>query len=160
MLSGLRFANLVKVNEEELEFLTGEPEMARAARQLWHEDMRLLVVTRGGEGCAYFTPDAEGAAPAFRVDVVDTTGAGDGFVAGLLSGLLDTGLDWNTASLQHAMRLGNAVGALTTTQRGAIPSLPVRETAQRLSRDPLRSDCSRYTANTSLKARGAGVLRV
>jgi fructokinase len=50
MLSGLRFANLVKVNEEELEFLTSEPEMSRAARQLWHEDMQLLVVTRGGEG--------------------------------------------------------------------------------------------------------------
>jgi fructokinase len=61
---------------------------------------------------------------------VDTTGAGDGFVAGLLAGLLDCDLRWNTSTLEHALRLGNAVGALTTTQRGAIPSLPTRQAVE------------------------------
>lgn len=127
MLYGWRYADIVKINEEELEFLTGESDMARAARQLWYDDLRLLVVTRGAAGCAYFTPGGAGASPGFTVDAVDTTGAGDGFVAGLLSGLLDADLEWNRAELERALRLGNAVGALTTTRRGAIPALPTRE---------------------------------
>jgi len=50
---------------------------------------------------------------------VDTTGAGDGFVAGMLAGLLDHDLSWDQATIEDALRLGNAVGALTTTARGA-----------------------------------------
>jgi fructokinase len=63
----------------------------------------------------------------FAVAAVDTTGAGDGFMAGLLRGLL---LDGPEAAVRDEMRLraicrlANAVGALTTTERGAIPALP------------------------------------
>ncbi|MEJ5197844.1 MAG: PfkB family carbohydrate kinase [Anaerolineae bacterium] len=126
MLDGLRHADLVKVSEEELAFLTGETDFARGAARLWHDRLRLLVVTEGAAGCAYFTPDASGRVPGFAVQAVDTTGAGDGFVAGLLAGLLDGGLVWERAAIEAALRLGNAVGALTTTQRGAIPALPTR----------------------------------
>jgi fructokinase len=62
------------------------------------------------------------------VDSVDTTGAGDGFVAGLLKGLLhDPGALENEAQLRAVCRYANAVGALTTTGREAIPSLPTAE---------------------------------
>jgi fructokinase len=131
MLYGWRYADIVKVNEEELKFLTGESDMARAARQFWHDDLRLLVVTRGAAGCAYFAPERSGVSPGFAVDAVDTTGAGDGFVAGMLSGLLDADLSCGRTELERALRLGNAVGALTTTRRGAIPALPTRETVLR-----------------------------
>jgi fructokinase len=126
MLAAWPMADLIKVSEEELEFLTGEADIARAARSLWSERLKLLVVTRGRAGCMYFTPDSSGTAPAFTVIPVDTTGAGDGFVAGLLAGLLDGGLSWDAANLERALRLGNAVGALATTQKGAIPALPTR----------------------------------
>lgn len=126
MLAGLAHADLVKVSEEELTFLTGEEDLRRAADRLWHDRLKLLVVTRGAAGCAYLTADTQGGVPGFPVQPVDTTGAGDGFVAGLLAGLLDHGLRWDRDTLQKALRLGNAVGALTTTQRGAIPSLPTR----------------------------------
>ncbi len=136
MLAGWRHADLIKVNEEELEFLTGDTDTARAARRLWRADLRLLVVTRGAAGCTYFTPDGEGSLGGYPVDAVDTTGAGDGFVAGMLAGLLDAGLVWDEETLQNALRLGNAVGALTTTRRGAIPALPVRQAALRLLEEP------------------------
>ena len=56
---------------------------------------------------------------------VDTTGAGDGFVAGLLKGLLEHPLAVrDEALLRSICRYANAVGALTTTERGAIPALP------------------------------------
>jgi fructokinase len=135
ILSGWHYADVIKVNEEELEFLTGESNLAQAARQLWHNRLRLLTVTRGGAGCAYFVPDGAGEVSGFQVEVVDTTGAGDGFMAGLLAGLLDAGLSWDEAALRRALRLGNAVGALTTTQRGAIPALPTRSAAETLMRE-------------------------
>ncbi|MGQ9491584.1 MAG: PfkB family carbohydrate kinase [Anaerolineae bacterium] len=126
MLHGWQHADLAKVSEEELVFLTGETDMAAAARKLWHEKLKLLTVTRGAAGAAYFLADDAGEVPGFKVEAVDTTGAGDGFVAGLLAGLLDGGLRFERAVVEAALRLGNAVGALTTTQRGAIPALPTR----------------------------------
>lgn len=132
ILAGWGHAELIKVSEEELVFLSGEPGLARGARALWHDRLRLLVVTRGPEGCAYFTPDGEGAGPGFCVEPVDTTGAGDAFVAGLLAGLLDHDLRLDPPALAHALRLGNAAGALTTTKRGAIPALPTRAEVEAL----------------------------
>jgi fructokinase len=126
ILAAWQFADLVKVSEEELAFLTGLTDLEGGARSLWTDRLRLLVVTRGPAGCAYFTPDGGGVAPGFKVKAIDTTGAGDGFVAGLLAGLLDCDLRWDTATLERALRLGNAVGALATTQKGAIPALPTR----------------------------------
>lgn len=126
MLAGWQHADLAKLSEEELEFLTGETDTVRAVRKLWHDRLKLLTITRGEAGSAYFTADASGEMPGFQVDAVDTTGAGDGFVAGLLAGLLDAGLRLEKDVIEQALRLGNAVGALTTTQRGAIPALPAR----------------------------------
>ncbi len=126
MLAGWAHADIAKVSEEELVFLTGEADTGRAVRRLWHDRLKLLTVTRGAAGSAYYLADAHGDVPGFRVNPVDTTGAGDGFLAGLLAGLLDGGLRFERDVVQRALRLGNAVGALTTTQRGAIPALPAR----------------------------------
>ena len=53
-------ADIIKVSEEELEFLTGESDPVRAGRRLWHDQLRLLVVTCGVKGCFYLTPEFEG----------------------------------------------------------------------------------------------------
>jgi sugar/nucleoside kinase (ribokinase family) len=92
-----------------------------------------VVVTRGRDGC--FCRNARGweAVPGYSVEVVDTTGAGDAFVGGLLAGLIARGgtgaiLDeTDPAQLRPILRFANAVGALTTTVRGAIPALPTRD---------------------------------
>lgn len=130
ILSGLRYADLVKLSEEELEFLTGAAALRQGAQQLWHERLRLMVITRGPRGAVYITPEAWGEVPGFAVEAVDTTGAGDGFVAGLLAGLLDHDLRWDRFTLEHTLRFANAVGALTTTRRGAIPALPTRRAVE------------------------------
>ncbi len=120
-------AHVIKVSREELTFLSGEEDLTAAARRLWHDRLRLLVVTEGAAGCRYVTAHAQGRVPGFRVPVVDTTGAGDGFVAGLLAGLLERERAWErVADLEDVLRFANAVGALTTTRRGAIPALPTR----------------------------------
>jgi fructokinase len=64
----------------------------------------------------------------FSVETVDTTGAGDGFVAGLLKGFLDTESAFDDdARMRSICTYANAVGALTTTERGAIPALPAAD---------------------------------
>jgi fructokinase len=135
LLLGLRHAHIVKMNEEELSFLNGGLElktlesMVAACRHLWHDDLRLLVITRGPHGCLAVTPENYWAVEGFNVTVEDTIGAGDGFMAGLLSGLLPYFRMGQVAELSEStllpiLRRANAVGALTTTRRGGIPALP------------------------------------
>lgn len=126
MSGGLQYAHVVKVSDEEVEFLTGSADPA----PLWRDDMQLIAVTHGERGATLYPRGGEPVyVPGFSVDPVDTTGAGDGFVAGLLVKLLEHG---GSASVEAALlpeigRFANGVGAITTTQRGAIPALPTRE---------------------------------
>ena len=131
LLLGLSKANIVKISDEEVEFLTGISNLQEACENLWHDDLQLMVVTRGNKGCYYFTPEFRGNVDSFKVTAVDTTGAGDGFVAGLLQGLLkNPDTIKNQDLLAEQCRFANAVGAIATTGRGGIPSLPDLETVQ------------------------------
>ena len=87
------------------------------ARRLRGEGARDVVIKLGGAGCAVFTSAAEIASPAFEVEVVDTTGAGDCFVAGFLAALHRGG------DYQDAARFANAVGALSVQRLGATTGL-------------------------------------
>ena len=67
-----------------------------------------------------------------KVAAVDTTGAGDGFMAGLIAGILaEPDAIADPARLDRICRFANAVGALTTMERGAIPALPTRAAVER-----------------------------
>lgn len=123
MLTGLNYANIVKVSDEELAFLTGD----QGIEPLWRDGLQLIVVTHGAGGSSVYTRKDRYDYPGFSVNAVDTTGAGDAFVGALLVGILEHPDDY----LQHIkdiMCFANAAGALATTQRGAIPALPMRDT--------------------------------
>jgi fructokinase len=124
MKIGLDFADIVKVSEEELHFLTGETDIASGVQQLWRDVTQLILVTKGEFGSAAYTRDHSWEVPGFRVAVEDTIGAGDGFVAGMLSGLLAMGDSWQGADFSQLLRRANAVGALTASRQGGIPALP------------------------------------
>lgn len=126
---------MLKVSEEELAFLTGHHTARNAALSLFaaYPRLRLIAVTRGREGCELHLPRRAIFVPGFAVQVVDTTGAGDGFTAGLLyvlnRGLGDrepTALDWDAPDdFWYAVgRFANAVGALVVSKRGGIPAMP------------------------------------
>jgi len=123
MLAGMEYATLVKISDEELEFMTGGDDVT----PLWRDDMRLIVVTHGEDGATAYPRGGDPVTMAsYSVNPVDTTGAGDGFVAGLLVSVLEHPDDYTT-KLGEILRFANAVGALTTTGKGAIPSLPTRD---------------------------------
>lgn len=133
IIDGLQRADVVKLSDEELDFLTGSTAPEGVRKHLWHDGLRLVVLSLGKEGCLAMTPRSDLTVPSFDVDVVDTTGAGDGFVSGLLSGIVDNdAVLEDDAALTDLCRMANAVGALTTTARGAIPSLPTRRQVEKL----------------------------
>jgi sugar/nucleoside kinase (ribokinase family)/D-arabinose 5-phosphate isomerase GutQ len=90
--------------------------LARALRAQFGN--RAVIVTDGSAGCAVAASDYEGFVPATPVKNLDSTGAGDAFVGGLLAGL-HQGLGW-----QDAARLANACGAACVERLGAFPDDP------------------------------------
>ncbi|XP_015886997.2 probable fructokinase-4 [Ziziphus jujuba] len=119
-------AEVIKVSDVELEFLTGSDKIDDAsALSLWHDNLKLLLVTLGEKGCRYYTKHFHGEVKAFHVNTVDTTGAGDSFVGALLGKIVDDrSILEDEARLRQVLKFANACGAITTTKKGAIPALP------------------------------------
>ncbi len=120
------YADVVKISEEEWEFVTGNLELTPGIEQILELGVKLLVVTLGEQGCYYTNGHADGYVDGFAVEVVDTLGAGDAFVAAMLSKLM---VHPNLSSLQKGqldtiMQYANAAGAIATQKVGVIPSLP------------------------------------
>jgi sugar/nucleoside kinase (ribokinase family) len=130
----LGVCDVVKLGLEELAFLVGEGTPEAGAQQLLerHENLLAVVLTDGSRGAGVYTAAAGLWAPSYPVQAVDATGAGDGFVAGLLAGALGTLGDlpkatvgaWPAATWEPILRRACAVGAIATTRAGAISALP------------------------------------
>ena len=115
----LQSADVVKLSVEELAFLTGNVEVNVGLDALMARcPARLVLVTQGKEGVIAWHDGAVKHYPATPVECVDTTGAGDAFVAGLLYGLA-AGQD-----LTPVIALAQRCGALATTAKGAMTALP------------------------------------
>ncbi len=95
---------------------------------LYEIGVPVILVTLGAEGCYYRYPGGAGRLQTFPVQVVDTTGAGDAFLGGILYHLSGLSLgeihNLSRNEFQKIVTFANAVGALTTTKKGAIPALP------------------------------------
>lgn len=128
MRKGLEYADIVKVSDNELELLTGETDYQAGLRKLLEIGARFALITLGAEGCCYASAAGEtGYVPAFKVNTIDTTGAGDTFTGAVLSGLLDCNFNPGDGELRDIVAFANAAGALNTTKRGAISAMPSYE---------------------------------
>ncbi|KAJ1379482.1 Ribokinase-like [Sesbania bispinosa] len=126
-------ADFIKVSDDEVQFLTqGDPENEEVCMSLWHDNLKMLLVTDGEKGCRYFTKNFKGRVTGFSVKAIDTTGAGDSFVGALLTAVArDTSIFDNEPKLREALTFANACGAMCTIQKGAIPALPTAAEAQK-----------------------------
>jgi len=130
----LELARLVKLSREEFDWLAREEGEDEVVARLFAHAARVLLVTDGPGPIRWWTPDHQGEAPTFRVDAVDTTAAGDAFVAGLLQRTVLSGLDPaglsaafdDDARRAELLRHAAACGALATTRYGAFAAMPTR----------------------------------
>ncbi|KAF6160324.1 hypothetical protein GIB67_019093 [Kingdonia uniflora] len=124
-------ADIIKISEDEISFLTGGDDPYDdnvVLKKLFYPNLKLLLVTEGQDGCRYYTKEFKGRVAGVKVKAIDTTGAGDAFVSGLLSSLAsDLNLYKDEKRLKEALLFANVCGAITVTERGAIPALPTRE---------------------------------
>ena len=127
---GLARADVVKISDNEVTFLTGEDDYVAGGAVLKKRfpNVRLLNVTAGPEGSYSFYEDLRVFEPALKLGgVVETTGAGDTFCAMVLNYLLDHPIGTlNETQLHEMLKTANTAAYLVTTKKGAIPAMPDR----------------------------------
>ncbi|WP_375261061.1 carbohydrate kinase [Palleronia sp.] len=121
-------SDIVKVSDEDLEWLGGGDTLDDRAQALLARGPALVCLTRGAEGAVAYTADRRVEVPAQRATVVDTVGAGDTFNAGILAALAEQGVLTKTAlrdlseeAMTAALTLGARAAAITVGRAGANP---------------------------------------
>ena len=128
LLWGLGQTDVVKISDEEVEFLFGLAPEAGAEHILEHYGVKLVFVTCGAEGCFFASRTAKGFVPALKgIRVADTTGAGDIFGGSAVWKLLQLGKApeaLTEAELEETVRFACTAAGLSTTRPGGISSVP------------------------------------
>lgn len=124
----LQHIDIIKPNETELQTLTGmstesAQEIVEAAMSLINKGIDKVVVTIGSKGAVLVTKERHEVFPPRKVDVVDTTAAGDAFTASLAKKLVEG------STIDEAIRFGNIVSSIVVTKKGAQSSIPSYEEA-------------------------------
>jgi fructokinase len=125
-------STVVKLSDDELSPLLGVEDKEDAADALIRLGVSLVLVSLGAAGAFYATREFNGSVPAFEVEVVDATGAGDAFFAAALAHLSgDPGYLFDEERVHEATLRGSAAGALACTDYGAMRALPTRDELER-----------------------------
>ncbi len=133
---GLSRCDILKIADNEIEFMTGEKDFDRAAAMLKesYPNIRLLNVTAGADGSYSYYGKSRVFAPSFRLGgTIETTGAGDTFCACVLNYVLENGIEQlKESDLKQMLRFANAAAYLVTTKKGAIRAMPERAQVQEI----------------------------
>ncbi|MEM7347570.1 MAG: carbohydrate kinase family protein [Chloroflexota bacterium] len=120
-------------NEEEITLLAGAKDLQEGINELLQEGAKAIVVKRDRRGCIIGHEQAYYEIPAFEIQAVDSTGAGDSFNAGVLLGRM-VGLSWPASGV-----LGNALGALTVASKGSgAGNINARQVGELITQDQFK----------------------
>jgi fructokinase len=120
IFSYMKKADIVKMAEDELLFLTGKKTFEQGLHVISEWGIPFLFITRGREGACAVHQEKQVYVPGIEVKAVDTTGAGDAFMAALLSRIHDEGIPENEAQLEAYTRFAKESGAIATTKFGSL----------------------------------------
>ncbi|MBV2404646.1 aminoimidazole riboside kinase [Escherichia coli] len=124
----LQLADVVKLSEEEWRLISGKTQNDRDICALAKEyEIAMQLMTKGAEGVVVCYRGQVHHFAGMSVNCVDSTGAGDAFVAGLLTGLSSTGLSTDEREMRRIIDLAQRCGALAVTAKGAMTALPCRQ---------------------------------
>lgn len=123
-------AHVLKISDEELEFITGKADIKEALPRLFAGNTRLVIYTKGADGAECYTEQTSAYADGQKVKAVDTTGAGDGFIGAFLFCMAKDGVEVDQLAslsreqLEKYLAFANKFCAKSITKYGAIASYP------------------------------------
>jgi fructokinase len=121
-------ADLLKISNDELEFITGHSEISEALSTLFVGHVKYVIITKGSQGSSFYYKDGLHLdSNAFKVNVIDTTGAGDAFIGTFLAEMIRQDLTFTKQNVEKALFVANAKAALTTTKYGGMSSIPTED---------------------------------
>lgn len=126
---GLEKCDILKISDNEIEFMTGSTDYDKAVRGLMEKyNIKLAFATLGKNGSRAYYGDIKAEYGVFKVDTIETTGAGDTFCGSALNYILEHDINCLTENdLKELLTFANGAAALITTRRGALKVMPEKE---------------------------------
>lgn len=128
ILNTLKYADLLKLSEEEAEFLFDEKDYKKVCQMIYEKyNLPIITITLADKGCYTLINGKVYTSKAYKLNTIDTTGAGDAFWAGILYNLIKLNKDLyklQENEIKYMLNFANAIGSLVTTKKGAIPAIP------------------------------------
>ena len=131
-------ANILKVSDEELEFITGLSNEEKAIKWLFRGNIEVIIYTKGTDGAEFITKDKKVFSSSFKVKAEDTTGAGDSFIGAFLYQVSKKDLSLKELiklednEINDILTFCNGTAALTVSKQGAIGALPTKDEVEKL----------------------------
>lgn len=126
---GFEKCDILKISDNEIEFMTGSTDYDKAVRSLMEKyDIKLAFATLGKKGSRAYFGDMQAEFGGFDVDTIETTGAGDTFCGSALNFILEHDINALTENdLKELLAFANAAAAIITTRRGALKVMPEKK---------------------------------
>ncbi len=131
-IDAIKNAHILKMTSEEFSYYLGEDDVMRGTEKLLAGNARIVAVSMGKDGCFIRNRTGYAQRPAYQVDAVDTTGAGDSFMGSIIYQLTRPGVDIDlltTDELGSIAEFANACAGASTTRRGSLLVMPDRAEA-------------------------------
>lgn len=131
---GFGYCDILKISDNEIQFVSGKEDYDEGIRYLQEKyNIPLILLTLGKDGSRAYYKDMRVERAGYKVNAIETTGAGDTFCGSSLSGILDRSFDNLTENdLGEILNFANAAAALITTKKGAIRSMPEKKDVEEL----------------------------
>lgn len=131
---GMKYCDILKISDNEIQFISGQEDYEKGIRYLqdtYH--IPLILLTLGKDGSRAYYKDMVVERGGFKLDTIETTGAGDTFCGSTLSGILERDFkNLTQKDLEEILTFANVAAALITTKKGAIRSMPEKEEVEEL----------------------------
>ena len=128
------YADIIKISDEELEFITGKTDIKDAVPDLLSGRAKYVIYTKGADGAEIYTKNGVVEAPGYSIAVRDTTGAGDSFIGAFLFCILRDEIDdldsVSKDKLYEYLDFANAYAANTSTKEGALAAMATMDEIQ------------------------------
>lgn len=131
IFEGFKYADILKISDEEAEFLFNETDCEKVCELIDSTyNIPLIMITRAEKGCIARINRKNYKSDGYRCKVVDTTGAGDSFLAGIIYNLILNNkkiTELQSSEIESMLNFANALGSLVTRKKGAIPAIPTKD---------------------------------